>query len=55
MPAGIAVGTGVLAYMMYALKTSKEKLSVHLIHTRIGVQSSVVVSLTGVLFFQFYK
>ena len=55
MPAGIAIGSAVLAYMMYTLKTSKEKLSVHLIHTRIGVQSSVVVSLTGVLFYQFYK
>ena len=34
---------------------SKEKLSVHLIHTRVLVQGSIVGVLTGMLGYQFYK
>ena len=55
MPIGISLGTVALAYMMYSLKHSKQKLSVHLIHTRIAVQGSIVGVLTGMLGYQFYQ
>ena len=55
MPIGIGIGTGAFAYMMYSLKNSKQKLSVHLIHTRIAVQGSIVLVLTGGLLYQFYQ
>merc|ERR1712010_256476 len=37
------------------MKYSKQKLSVHLIHTRIAVQGSIVGVLTGMLLYQFYQ
>merc|ERR1719278_2161144 len=37
------------------MKYSKQKLSVHLIHTRIAVQGSIVGALTGMLLYQFYQ
>lgn len=45
---GIGGGLAVLGYMMYGLKNRKpgEKLSVYLIHTRLGVQGTVVGALT---------
>jgi hypothetical protein len=55
MPIGIGLGTGAFAYMMYSMKYSKQKLSVHLIHTRIAVQGSIVGVLTGMLLYQFYQ
>ena len=55
MPIGIGIGTGAFAYMMYSMKSSKQKLSVHLIHTRIAVQGSIVGVLTGMLLYQFYQ
>ena len=55
MPIGIGLGACVFAYMMYSMKTSKQKLSVHLIHTRVLVQGSIVGVLTGMLGYQFYK
>ena len=55
MPIGLSLGTGAFAYMMYSMKYSKQKLSVHLIHTRIAVQGSIVGVLTGMLLYQFYQ
>merc|ERR1711874_156090 len=54
MPIALGLGTGVVAYMLYSLKTSKEKLSVHLIHTRVLAQGTIVCTLTGMPFNQFY-
>lgn len=55
MPIGLGIGSVVLGYMMYTLRTSKQKLSVHLIHTRLGVQGSVVVCMTAAMCYQFYQ
>ena len=55
MPFGLGLGATVFGYMMYSMKNSKDKLSVHLIHTRLGVQGSIVGVLTGVLAYQTYK
>merc|ERR1712037_695797 len=55
MPIGLSLGTGAFAYMMYSMKYSKQKLSVHLIHTLIAVQGSIVGVLTGMLLYQFYQ
>ncbi len=43
---GIGLGVGVLGYMLYRLRTSTTKTSVHLIHTRMGVQGTVIGCLT---------
>jgi hypothetical protein len=47
MSAGIALGAGILCYMAWGLTHRKpgEKLSVYLIHTRLGVQVSNVIKL----------
>merc|ERR1712008_579478 len=37
------------------MKNSKQRLSVHLIHTRIAVQGSIVGVLTGMLLYQGYQ
>ena len=53
-PIGIGAGACVLGYMAYSWRTSKEKLSVYLIHTRLGVQGSVVGALTVAMGYQIY-
>ena len=50
----LGLGSGVLSYMLYSLRNSKQKLSVHLIHTRVLAQGSIVVVLSGMLFHQHY-
>ena len=54
MLGGMAVGGSALIYMLYKLKTTKQKLSVHLIHTRLAVQTSVAGALTMALFWQIW-
>merc|ERR1712039_569859 len=54
MPIALGLGTGIVGVMLYRLRTSKDKLSVHLIHTRVLAQGSIVAVLTGMLFNQFY-
>ncbi len=46
--AGIGGGLGVLSYMLYGLKNkpANQKMSVYLIHTRLGVQGTVIGMLT---------
>ncbi len=55
LPIGMGIGTVALGYMIYGIRNSKNKLSVHLIHTRLAVQGSVVGCLTAVLGYQFFK
>jgi len=54
MPLALGLGSGVLSYMLYSLRNSKQKLSVHLIHTRVLAQGSIVIVLSGMLFHQHY-
>jgi len=54
MLVGMGIGSGALVYMLYKLKTTKQKLSVHLIHTRIAVQGSIAGAMTLALFWQIW-
>jgi len=54
MPIALGLGGSIVGYMLYSMRSSKEKLSVHLIHTRVLAQGSIVMVLTGMLFNQFY-
>ena len=54
MLVGLGIGGGALVYMLRKLKTTKQKTSVHLIHTRIAVQGSIAGCLTMALFWQIW-
>jgi hypothetical protein len=54
MVIGIGVGASVLGYMAWGLRTRKEKLSVYLIHTRLGVQGSIIGALSVAMTYQIY-
>ena len=54
MLVGLGMGGGALVYMLRKLKTTKQKTSVHLIHTRIAVQGSIAGCLTMALFWQIW-
>ena len=54
MLGGMGIGAGALVYMLYKLKTTKQKLSVHLIHTRIAVQGSIAGAMTLALCWQIW-
>ena len=57
MSAGIALGAGILCYMAWGLTHRKpgEKLSVYLIHTRLGVQGAIIGTLAAAMTYQLYK
>ena len=57
LSAGIFGGLGVLAYMAYGLrhKPKTEKLSVYLIHTRLGVQGTVIGALTCAMVYHLFR
>ena len=57
MSSGIALGAGILCYMAWGLTHRKpgEKLSVYLIHTRLGVQGAIIGTLAAAMTFQIYK
>jgi hypothetical protein len=56
MSAGIALGSGILCYMAWGLTHRKpgEKLSVYLIHTRLGVQGAIIGTLAAAMTYQLY-
>jgi hypothetical protein len=57
MSGGIALGVGFLCYMAWGLTHRKpgEKLSVYLIHTRLGVQGAIIGSLAAAMTYQLYR
>ena len=55
VPIALGLGSCVVAYMLYTLKSSKHKLSVHLIHTRVLGQGTIVGIMSGLMLHQFYK
>ncbi len=57
LTAGIFGGMSVAAWMMWGLKhrPKDQKLSVYLIHTRLGVQSAVVGCLTMAMAYNIFK
>ena len=54
MSAGIALGAGILCYMAWGLthRQPGEKLSVYLIHTRLGVQGAIIGTLAAAMTYQ---
>ena len=57
MATGLALGVGILGYMAWGLTHRKpgEKLSVYLIHTRLGVQGAIIGTLAAAMTYQIYQ
>ena len=55
VPIALGLGSCIAAYMFYNIKNRKNKLSVHLIHTRVLAQGSIVAIMSGMMVHQFYK
>ncbi|XP_068123502.1 HIG1 domain family member 1C [Hyperolius riggenbachi] len=56
VPIGVAGFLGVVAYGLYRLRSrGEEKLSVHLIHMRVGAQGFVVGAMTFGVLYSMYR
>ncbi|KAM9320582.1 HIG1 domain family member 1C [Gastrophryne carolinensis] len=56
VPIGVAGFLGVVAYGLYKLRSrGNEKMSVHLIHMRVGAQGFVVGAMTFGVIYSMYK